>query len=270
MEFAIKVILSFIIGGAFVSTVIWLSEHLGSRIGGAIAGIPSTILVSLASIGVTEGSKAVYKASTIIPIVMVIALFYAWTFVFSARAIKKATDKHLKATGIALLVWLVAAVIVHAIFANSNIVESVIVFIIGACLAYLSFSRLRSAKPKKITLPSNIFAIRFLIIGSVVALAVIFARVFGSTWGGIISTFPASFATSLYFLNKSQGCAFTEGFVKRLPASVVGVIVFIVILHSTIKHLPMALSFTLSMVGSIIYTSTLLSLNRSAESQSEQ
>lgn len=54
MDFALKVALSFLVGGAFVFGVIWASEKLGSRIGGAIAGWPSTILVGLAFIDITE------------------------------------------------------------------------------------------------------------------------------------------------------------------------------------------------------------------------
>ena len=80
MDFAIKVILSFIVGGTWVSGVIWLSEKLGSRVGGAIAGIPSTILISLIFINLTQGPADAREALTIVPLMFSASLIYAFVF----------------------------------------------------------------------------------------------------------------------------------------------------------------------------------------------
>jgi len=115
---------------------------------------------------------------------------------------------------------------------------------------------------KKVKPSTGIFIIRFVAAGSVIAGAVLAAKALGPLWGGTVSTFPATVSTSLYFLNKSQGCAFTEGFVKRFPLSYLSSVVFIILLHSTLTHIPAVLSFAISLCGSLIYTYFLLTITK--------
>ncbi|MDI9559183.1 MAG: DUF3147 family protein, partial [Pseudomonadota bacterium] len=45
--FVLKLILSFIVGSLWITMVTILAEKYGTRIGGLMAGLPSTILISL-------------------------------------------------------------------------------------------------------------------------------------------------------------------------------------------------------------------------------
>ena len=262
MEFGLKVLLSFIVGGAAVSAVVWTSEHLGTHIGGAIAGIPITISLSLVFICFTAGSGAARAASVIIPIVVLVGLLYAYIFTQVARSIDSSKDKHLKATAAAIVAWFIAAIIVRRVFAHATLTFIIPVALLGMIGVHYLFKNFRSSKPKKLEMPPGMYVVRFLIAGSVVAGAVIAARLLGPTWGGIVSSVPAIFSTSLYFLNKSQGCAFTEGFAKRLPLSCISVLVFIIILHTSLTRIPAALAFLIGISGSIAYTYALLSVNK--------
>ncbi|MHB1865395.1 MAG: DUF3147 family protein [Candidatus Saccharimonadales bacterium] len=261
MDFAIKAILSFIVGGSFVSLVIWISEHSGPTIGGAIAGIPQTILISLASICLTEGSVATKIASNVIPVILLASILYAYTFIQSARSID-GKNKHLLAILLAMFVWLVAALIIHFIFHTSNIIVTSITGIFGIMIAHFIFKGWRSANPKSLKRSRHIYIVRFFISGAVVLAAVLAAKLLGPLWGGVISGFPATFSTSLYFLNKSQGCKFTEGFAKRLPLATISTLIFAVILNITVTKIQPAYSFGLGIFGSLVYTYILLNLTK--------
>lgn len=263
MEFTLKVLLSFLVGGTAVSVVVWISEHLGSHIGGAIAGIPTTIFLSLAFICFTEGSKATQSSSVIVPVVILIGLSYGYVFTQVVSHLPDFENKQLGATFISALFWIIAAIVAHILFAHTNIFINVFVILVGATFAQLFlFKKLRLAKPKKIKFPKGTYPVRFLVSGIVVAAAVIAARLFGSSWGGIISTAPVIASITLYLLYKYQGAAFTEGFVKRLPLSYLSAVIFIIILHATLTHMPAYLAFLLGIGGSLIYTYTLISINK--------
>ncbi|GEM_PF-866598 len=261
MEFGLKVALSFFVGGAYVSGILWFSERLGSRIGGAIAGIPSTLFISLAFISVTEGSKAARSATTIIPIMIVAALFYGWIFI-QVASLYKTARRHLWATIGATLAWLLVSVGIRALFSGVNFAYIVLAAVIGIGAFYAYFRRFPPVQPKKISLPHAIYVTRFLTAGLVIAGAVLAARLLGPLWGGVVSSFPATIASSLYFLNKSQGCAFTKSFVRHLPFAFVSTILFIIVLHQTLTRMPTFASFAIGMASALAYTYGLVSLKQ--------
>ena len=260
MEFALRVILSFAVGGGYVSGIIWLSEKLGSRIGGALAGVPNTILISLVFINITEGPKSTKLAITIVPAMLVVTLFYAWVFVKAYSLTKP--KRYLFVSVIATLAWLVVSAILRKSLSKTDFVYIVILGLAGISLFQYALHQYAVVMPKKRVLPSSVYMARFLVSGAVIAAAVVVARYSGPLWGGVVSSFPATVVTSLYFLSKSQGSEFAKSFVKRLPLGVISSLIFIIVLHLTLTRLPTLISFLLGMSCSLIYTFILLSIQR--------
>ena len=67
--FLLKLTLSFIIGGLWTITATALADKFGTKIGGFIAGLPSTILLGLFFIAWTQNEKSAVEATTIVPLV---------------------------------------------------------------------------------------------------------------------------------------------------------------------------------------------------------
>ena len=65
--FILKLVLSFLIGGAWVTTATHLADRYGTKIGGIITGLPSTALIALFFIGWTQSPVIAVDATTIIP-----------------------------------------------------------------------------------------------------------------------------------------------------------------------------------------------------------
>ena len=256
MEFALRVALSFLVGGAYVSGIIWCSEKLGSKVGGALAGIPNTILVSLAFICLTTNAHSTQISATIIPVMIVAALFYSWVFVqVSGRG--KATRGPLFATLIAVFAWLILALVLRSSLSNASFVYVVVLSMFGTGLFYVLFQKYPGIKPKKIPTSNSVYIVRFLTGGAIVAGAVIAAHYSGPIWGGVVGSFPA-LSMTLYFLNRSQGPEFTKSVVKRLPLSVISTILFIVVLELTLTRVNTPLSFLIAIACALMYTYILL------------
>lgn len=258
MDFVLKVVLSFIVGGAYVSGVIWASERLGSRIGGAVAGLPSTILVGLAFIDITEGPSAARSAVAIVPLMFFATLIYGLIFM-KATSILKGKNRTLSASLIATIVWLAVALATRQ-FSNVNFLYIVLVAIFGLVGFRYLFRNFGSIPPVKIPLSQRIYALRFVIGGTVIACSVVVARAISPVWGGIVSSFPALLGSVLYFLNKSQGSEFLKGFLRRLPLSYLSSLIFIILIHQLIIRVSGFYSFLIAMAGATAYTFLLVFL----------
>jgi hypothetical protein len=251
MEFALTVVLSFLIGGAYVSGVIWLSERIGSRAGAAIAGLPSTILVSIVFIVFSEGPEVARAAVAVVPLMFTSALIYALIFLRMVATFKNAA-RYPIAVIVATLAWLLTALIIRQ--------TASIPFYYAVLFALFSLFGFRYAlrkyvtvKSVKIKLTDNIYLLRFIVGGALIAASVIAAHVIDPTWGGIIASFPAMLGVILYFLNKSQGDKFLKGFLRSLPLSYIGSLTFIIIVHQTLTNIFSYASLILGMAGAGLY-----------------
>lgn len=253
MDFALKVLVSFLVGGAYVSGIIWASEKLGSRVGGSLAGLPSTILVGLIFIDVTEGSNSAQAAVAIVPLIFMASLAYGVVFIEAGKTIGNVGNS-LKLSFLAMLAWLVIVVPEKMLLGSLRFAFICLIALAGLVLFRFLVSKYGSALPVRLPLPRQVYFIRFAMGGAVIAASVIAARLLGPVWGGVISSFPGLLGTVLYFLNKSQGGKFLEGFVRRLPLSYFSSFIFLVVVHQTILKLSDGLSFVLGLICALAYT----------------
>jgi uncharacterized membrane protein (GlpM family) len=257
MDFVLKVILSFLVGGAYVTGVIWLSERLGSRVGGAVAGLPSTILVGLVFIDITEGTNATRSAAKIVPLIFMATLIYGLSFLVAIRNFKE-PHRGIKASVAAAIAWLVIVLPLKFVFENKPFLTICLAAALGLLAFIYLFRNFSSTLPKKIPLPQYIHVFRFFIGGTIIAAAVVAARIAGPVWGGVVSSLPALLGTVLYFLDKSQGDKFIEGFIRRLPLSYISSFIFLILIHQLLPRLSDALSFLFALAGALLYTSLLI------------
>jgi len=130
--------------------------------------------------------------------------------------------------------------------------------ILTLILTYYRQSRI-NVERKILINPKNIdkYILRFIISGSIIALAVLTSKFFGSTIGSVMAAFPASFLSGLFisirtnYLSQSQRLALgmsTSGLLNTIPFAI---ILYILLLH---YHALLALStaFAVSIIMSVI------------------
>lgn len=105
------------------------------------------------------------------------------------------------------------------------------------------------------------YAVRIIGAGSVIAGAVIIARVAGPVWGGVFAAFPATFVTTLFILSKAQGPVFAKAVARQLPLANGSTLTFAVIFYLLIIPAGLFLSVVAGIVGSLSYSTMLIKLS---------
>lgn len=260
--FTLRVILSFIVGGSYAATLIWASETFGSKIGGILTGIPTTVLIGLTFIALTSdnasgnasGNAAAHEAALIIPAMVGVSLVLVYAF---TQFIHLGSE-------IALVVSIGIWAVVALCFVNLHLANISINIAVGIGLMAITKLAMRHY-PHSLTSSARVlrrtYAVRVIAAGSVVAGAVIVARVAGPIWGGVFAAFPATFVSTLYMLSKAQGPDFAKAVAKQLPLANGSTLSFAVIFYLLIIPTGLVTSVLAGIFGSLVYTLSLLKLS---------
>jgi len=238
--FYLKLLLSFVIGGAWITLATVVAERLGSKIGGIVAGAPSTVVVALVFIAWTQGTMAVFDASTVMPLALAINCLYVVTFSFLSLRIGWV----LSIAG-GLLVWFAVQVLLVAWDVNTLVV-TIPLGLLFTVLSYVILEYILNihSQPKiAVRYSAGQILGRALFSGGMIAFAVVMSRVGGSMWGGIFSAFPAVMTSTLVIMCTSVDVPFARAVIKPLVLSgVVNPLVFVLAFRYTIlsHSLPVA------------------------------
>ena len=213
--FLFKLLLSFIIGGIWITFATIIAERFGSKLGGVIAGIPSTIIISLFFIGWTQSPIIASQATTVVPIIMGIDALFVVVY---ALLINR---KFYVALGGALLFWAVSSFILALVGFDSFLI-SLIGFVVFVVLAYYILEKRHSfhsesSKYTKYTVRT--FLIRGILSGSIIAFSVLMAKIAGPLVGGMFSAFPAVMLSTMIITYFSHGTNFSLAVLKIITIS---------------------------------------------------
>jgi len=247
MEFALKVATSFLVGGAYVALVTYVSEHINPRLGGVLAGLPSTALVGLIFIALTQNSAASVKAGVAIPAgfgftVLLVALYV------NLREHHSITNAIAKAIGL----WLVLAVLVFGLLPKSLLLAT-IVFVTCFLIAVFSLEKVKVESSKRVPITAQESLTRALVAGILIAIAVILAKVLGAFIGGIVASFPVVVISSLTILDYKRGKNLMTSTAKTMPFGSFGTVAFLVGFHFLVPNLGLLVGSILSYGVSIVF-----------------
>ncbi len=221
--FILKLILSFIVGGVWVTLSTILAEKYGSKIGGIIAGLPSTILVALFFIGWTQSTTAAVEATILVPLVGGIICLFLVSYLFLAPRIN---------FWLALLIstgfWFVLALGAYFLgFRNFWI--SFLIYLGLTALSYLVAEKLlkiNSEGKRKIKYTQKNILFRSGISGGIIAFAVLISKLLDPVLGGIFAMFPAAFISTILIIYFHHGKTFSFPIMKVAILSGMSVVSF--------------------------------------------
>jgi len=214
-SFWIKFGLSFLVGGIWVTLSSIAAERFGSKIGGLIGGLPSTIVVTLLFIGLTQTADLAAESAVIVPLVMGVNAIFVTVFIsLSRRGL-------IPALGGALLTWFCLASILMALNIQALWISVLgwLLLGMGCFLVVEKGMKIRSQGKKTNHYTVNQIAGRAALSGTVVAFAVLMSKVAGPLAGGIFATFPAVFLSNLIISHRSGGASFASAVGKSLLVS---------------------------------------------------
>lgn len=215
LTFWYKLGLSFMVGGAWVTMSTLAAERYGSKIGGLIGGLPSTVVVTLLFIGLTQATNAASEATLLVPLAMGINGYFIIVFILTAKR------GLLLSLSSALLTWLILASLLVAIHIQHFYI-SIVGWIILTVVCILIVERwLNVASQEKVRFPytPSQIILRGLFGGAIIAFAVLMGRLAGPVYGGIFATFPAIFTSTLVITYRTAGAEFSQAVARSLMIS---------------------------------------------------
>jgi len=213
--FWIKLCLGFLVGSAWVTLSTLASEKYGSKIGGLIGGYPSTVVIALLFIGLTQGRSFAVEATTIMPVAQGLNGLFVIVFMLLAKR------GLFQALAGGLLAWFILALCL-VVSGLSNWLVSIVGWI---CCVYICFiiveKKMTIVSCDKIDVqytPARIMW-RALLGGSVIAAAVLLSKLTGPLYGGVLSVFPAVFLSTLTIAYSAGGARFARAMGKSMVVS---------------------------------------------------
>lgn len=213
--FLFKLVVSFLVGSLWLTGATILAERFGSKIGGVIAGMPSTIVIALFFIGWTQTPVAASQATVVVPLVMGINGLFIITYASLAQR------SFPLAVLTSLFVWLCfsfALVLIH--FNDFSL--SLIGFLGLLLFSYIVMEyvlHVKSLAGRTTSFSFSNILMRGLVSGLIVTLAVAFAKLGGPLFGGVFASFPAVFLSTILLTYFAQGSVFSVSVMKTLMLS---------------------------------------------------
>ncbi len=213
--FLFQLVITFLVGSLWLTSATLLAEKFGSKIGGVIAGMPSSIVIALFFIGWTQTPVAASQATVVVPLVMGIDGLFILTYAFLVR---RSFPLALLSS---LLVWLCLSFLLVLIHFHSFGL-SLLGFLVLLLLSYGVMEyvlRVKSLAGQKTSVSFSTLLIRGLVSGLIITLAVAFAKLGGPLIGGVFAAFPAVFLSTMILTYFAQGRALSVSVMKTLLLS---------------------------------------------------
>ncbi len=247
--FTLKLMLGFVVGGAWITLSTIAAEKFGSKIGGLIGGLPSTIVVSFFFIAWTQGPAQVHDSTTFMPFAFVINVVYLLTYaVLSRRGLTAGIAGALSA-------WFVLTALLIESRLDS-LPLAIVTWLLASAIGYYVVQyrlniRSQSRVPIRYT-PLQI-AWRAVFSGAVISFAIIMSKVGGPAWGGIFSAFPAVYTSTLIITSHSVSIDFSRSLIPPLLISgVINPVVFGLVLRFIIFDFNLVTATVLAYSASMV------------------
>ncbi len=219
IDFVLKLLLSFLVGGLYTGLTIWLAENHGSKLGGLTTGLPSRTVLTLIFISWTQGTAAALTAIPIMPIALSVNALYIVAFV------KLYKYGAYRAFSYAMILWFLCTLPLVFLGLN-NLVVSLLLSVPTLALGIFILKKYPHRKLQESQKVKKQFWHRVIIAGSLVAASVLAGKVLGPIWGGLIASFPVAYTSSLFMIARNYGIEFTSAVARTMPYGTIGNVIF--------------------------------------------
>jgi hypothetical protein len=206
-EFAIP----FIAAAVAVIVITVIAERFGTKKGGILGTLPSTIMIAYLFIAYNEGTNVATQSVAVVPAEMGVNVIFLLLFaIFAYRSLALAL-------AVSLSVWTMLSLLL-LLFNLENLLISSLIFIVAFLVAMFVLEQKRKTpsigKVKTCYTPLRI-VLRGLFAGTVIGIAVLLSNV-GAVLSGILSAFPVIFLSTMIIAMREQGPGFAGGMAKSM------------------------------------------------------
>lgn len=213
-------LIPFITAAVAVIIITVIAERYGTKKGGILGTLPSTIMIAYLFIAYNEGITVATQSVAVVPAEMGINVIFLLLFtIFAYRSL-------ILALAVSLSIWTIGSLLLLLINLE-NLLASFLIFIFGFLVAMFVLERKKKTpsigRVRTCYTPVRIL-LRGLFAGIVIGVAVLLSNI-GAVLSGILSAFPVIFLSTMIIAMRVQGPGFAGGMAKSMifgSPSVVG------------------------------------------------
>jgi hypothetical protein len=225
-SFIYHTIIPFALSALIVVLVTIIAEKYGTKTGGVIGTLPSTIIIAFLFIAIDKGVWFASKSVVIVPAEMGINLVFLLLFVLLSQR------RILVALAGSLFGWTALTIVIY--YSNiPSILVSIALFLVCFLFTFLILDKKKkiiSQDTVKVNYTPFKLLSRSLIAGTVIAIAVTFSNV-EAMLSGIFSVFPAIFISTMLISLQEHGSQFTGAMAKGMIYGSPSVVSYAVSIH---------------------------------------
>jgi len=221
-----QTILPFSLSALIVIFITVGAEKFGTKVGGILGTMPSTIIIAFVFIAYNQGVNFASKAVAVVPAELGVNILFL--FVFALLATYSGIIALLAAFG----VWAVSSSILYLVEFD-NIYLSLIIY---ACILVSTFLILEHKRkipsqervPVQYTVKKIIF--RGVLAGIIISISVLLSNI-NAVLSGIFSVFPAILSSTMIIQLREQGPSFAAGMAKSMSVGITSVATYATLIH---------------------------------------
>ena len=204
-------LIPFIAAAITVVIITVVAERYGTKKGGILGTLPSTILIAYLFIAYNEGIEVATQAVAVVPAEMGVNVIFLLLFtLFAYRSLSTALT-------VSLSIWTVLSLLL-LYFNLENLLISSLIFIVAFLVAIYVLEQKKKTpsigRVQTCYTPLRI-GLRGLFAGVIIGIAVLLSNV-GAVLSGIMSAFPVIFLSTMIIAMRSQGPSFAGGMAKAM------------------------------------------------------
>ena len=211
MSFILQTVIPFLLAALVVVIITLIAERFGTKVGGILGTLPSTIVIAFLFIAITNSIDFAVSSVSIVSAEMGINLVFLMLFaILSYRSFKLAIIGSLG-------IWAVLSLILY-ISNLSVILIAIAIYIVALISTFLILERgikIPSIGRRHVQYSAIKIMMRGIIAGLVIAIAVVLSNI-SPILSGIFSVFPAIFLSTMIISYREHGPDFVGGMAKSM------------------------------------------------------
>jgi len=226
VSFPVQVALSFVLSSAVVVAITVIAERFGTKVGGILGTLPSTIVVAFVFIYLGKGADFASDSVAVVPAVIGINMVFLLVL---ALLIERSLPV---AFATSFVVWTALSALLY-LSGLDDVLISIAIYVVLVLLSLLIMERYRrigSLGKVKIHYTPGKLAARGILAGVIIAIAVMLSNI-GTVVSGIFSVFPVILASAMFITAREHGPRFARGMAKSMTFGTPSVVSYAAAIH---------------------------------------
>lgn len=226
LDVLFQIVLPFVLSALVVILITVIAEKYGTKVGGIIGTLPTTIIIAFVFIALNRGVDFASESSAVVPAEMGINLIFLCIFAILAY------KSLFSGLTIGFAFWIIFSSILFFTDMN-NIYISLSLFFASMVATFIVLEKVKKIKSQgrqKVHYTPFKIILRGILTGTIIAVSVALSNL-DPVLSGIFSIFPAIFMSTMIISYREHGPDFSAGIAKSMIFGSLSVMSYVTVIH---------------------------------------